>query len=222
MGVKYKVNSDFFKTWSKNMAYILGYLFADGSLEDASYLRGKYLRITSCDLSIIQAIRTAFGSEHKIVKLPPSTINGKCRHFLRIGDHAIYSDLISLGLTPRKSLTMVFPKCIPSNFMNDFIRGYFDGDGTFYCEKTKHGIIPRTVFTSGSKQFLESLSEVITNSCHLQRIKKVYVSHRSYQLVYKSKEATGLMNFMFRLVSDNDLYLDRKHKLYNNYKSALS
>ncbi|MDD5194138.1 MAG: LAGLIDADG family homing endonuclease [Candidatus Omnitrophica bacterium] len=205
------------------MAYILGYIFADGSLEDASYLRGKYLRITSCDISILQTIRRAFESEHKIIKLPPSTANGKYRYFLRIGDHNIYGDLINLGLTPRKSLTMIFPKCIPSNFMGDFIRGYFDGDGTFYCEKTKNRIIPRTVFTSGSKRFLESLSEVIASSCHLQRVKKVYNSHRSYQLVYKSKEAMELMDFMFRPASDKSFcFLDRKYKLYSNYKSALS
>jgi len=222
MEIKYKVNSNFFKSWSRNMAYILGYLFADGSLEDASYLRGKYLRVTSCDLSIIQEIRKAFDSEHKIVKLAPSTANGKPRYFLRIGDHTIYNDLINLGLTPKKSLTMLFPNNIPINFINDFIRGYFDGDGTFNCEKRKSNITPKVIFTSGSKQFLETLSGVITNSCSLQRIKKIYDSHRSYQLIYKSKEAITLMDFMFGCKNENILCLDRKHNLYSNYKSALS
>lgn len=45
MGIKYKVNEDFFNEWSHKMAYILGCYYADGSLEDATYLRGKYIRM---------------------------------------------------------------------------------------------------------------------------------------------------------------------------------
>lgn len=204
------------------MAYILGYLFADGSLEDASYLRGKYLRITSCDLTIVQAIRKAFDSEHKIIKLAPTTANGKPRYFLRIGDHIIYNDLLSLGLTPCKSLKMLFPKHIPSSLMSDFIRGYFDGDGTVYLEKRKNSYIPRAVFTSGSKKFLEGLSSIITSHCGLTRIKKIYDSHRSYQLVYKTKEATKVLDFMFNGMDNENIFLDRKYCIYNNFKSALS
>jgi len=222
MGIKYRVNSNFFKTWSRNMAYILGYLFADGSLEDASYLRGKYLRITSCDLSIIQAIRKAFESEHAVVKLAPTTANGKSRYLLRIGDHAIYNDLIRLGLTPNKSLTMLFPKYIPHNLMADFVRGYFDGDGTIYLEKRKNSYAPRAVFTSGSKKFLEGLSGVVTKYCDLIKIKKVYNSHRSYQLVYKTKEATKVLDFMFGRMNKENLFLERKYSIYSNFKSALS
>ena len=67
MGVKYKINSDFFKFWTPNMAYVLGFIAADGSLEDTSYLRGKYLRICSSDIEIIEKIKVAMASEHKIV-----------------------------------------------------------------------------------------------------------------------------------------------------------
>lgn len=204
------------------MAYILGYLFADGSLEDASYLRGKYLRITSCDLSIVQAIRKEFGSEHKIVKLAPTTVNGRPRYFLRIGDHAIYNDLINLGLTPNKSLTMLFPKHLPSSLMSDFVRGYFDGDGTLYLEKRKKSYSPRVVFTSGSKKFLENLSDVITKYCSLEEIKKIYASRRSYQLVYKTKKANKVLDFMFSKIDDKNIFLKRKYSIYNNSKSVLS
>jgi len=33
MGIKYQINSDFFKTWTQEMAYVLGFITADGSLE---------------------------------------------------------------------------------------------------------------------------------------------------------------------------------------------
>ncbi len=53
MGIKYQINRYFFKVLSPEMAYVLGFITADGSLEDASYLRGKYLRICSSDKEIL-------------------------------------------------------------------------------------------------------------------------------------------------------------------------
>jgi hypothetical protein len=51
MGIKYNVNSDFFKDWSPVMAYCLGFIYADGSLHRSA--RGHYLTITSTDEAII-------------------------------------------------------------------------------------------------------------------------------------------------------------------------
>lgn len=45
MGYKYNVDTLFFESWSPNMAYILGYIFADGCI-----LKDRYrLKIASCD-----------------------------------------------------------------------------------------------------------------------------------------------------------------------------
>jgi hypothetical protein len=57
MGVKYAINKNFFKKWTQEMAYTLGYLFADGSLEDASYIRGKYIRVSSVEKNNISKIK---------------------------------------------------------------------------------------------------------------------------------------------------------------------
>ena len=43
MGLKYPVNEKFFDAWSSEMAYVLGFIFADGSLEDSPNIRGKYI-----------------------------------------------------------------------------------------------------------------------------------------------------------------------------------
>lgn len=113
MGVKYAVNENFFEKWTPMMAYVLGYLYADGSLEDASYLRGRYLRLTSTDKELIDLTREALSSQHTIVTIPPDSPLRKTRYFLRIGNHKIYDDLLRLGLFPNKSLTMKFPAVAP-------------------------------------------------------------------------------------------------------------
>jgi len=138
MGIKYKVNEEFFDKWSSQMAYVLGLLYADGSLEDASYLRGKYIRLTSTDKELIFRVRRWLDSEHTIIiYLKPDSLYGKQRYFLRIGSHKLYNSLTKLGLYPNKSLTIKFPN-IPSKYLKDFIRGYFDGDGCVYLELSKN------------------------------------------------------------------------------------
>lgn len=71
MGIKYNVNSNFFKLWTPEMAYVLGFITADGSLEDASYLRGKYLRICSSDMEILDKIKAVMDSEHYTTVIKP-------------------------------------------------------------------------------------------------------------------------------------------------------
>jgi len=219
MGVKYKVNENLFKTWSRNSSYVLGLLFADGSLENAAYIRGKYVRLTSTDRSLIEQVKNSLNSQHKIVTIPPSG-KRKEQYLLRVGSHKIYNDLENLGLHPRKSLDMELPH-IPYRFLSDFVRGYFDGDGCLAFENMKnrpHNKL-KAIFTSGSKNFLISLSKVLKNRC-LGKSSKVYDSHRSYQLIYNSIDALRILEFIYSKVeSRNLLCLDRK---YNKYKNLIS
>lgn len=218
MGIKYSVNEEFFKIWSKPSAYIVGFIFADGHLENAPYIRGKYVRFTSTDYSILEQIKNALNSSHKIVTTPPT---GRCKekYLLRIGSHKIYNDLKALGLHPRKSLDMRFPE-IPYKFLPDFVRGYFDGDGTITFEKVKGRNSNRlkVIFTSGSKVFLLSLALALEKACAI-KLAKIYNSHRSYQLIYRSKEALNVLNFIYGMLSDSKgPYLERK---YNKYKQLI-
>ncbi len=214
MGVKYKVNENFFKTWARNSSYVLGLLFADGSLENAAYIRGKYVRLTSTDRSLIEQVKNTLNSQHKVVTIPSSG-NRKEQYLLRIGSHKIYNDLENLGLHPRKSLDMEFPH-IPYRFLSDFVRGYFDGDGCMALESVKNRPHNRlkVIFTSGSKEFLGSLSKNLKQRC-LGKTGKVYDSHRSYQLIYNSVDAVKILEFMYSKAWERKLlYLDRKYLKY--------
>ncbi|MDP3965465.1 MAG: LAGLIDADG family homing endonuclease, partial [bacterium] len=156
MGIRYRVNDAFFDTWSEEMAYVLGFLYADGSLEDASYIRGKYVRVTNTDQDRIVTIRRLLESEHTIVQHDKGG-NYKRRYLLRIGNSKMYNRLVRLGLTPHKSFTMEFPK-VPLKNLGSFVRGYFDGDGCVHIGRYKNKPSRlMTIFTSGSKKFLDKL-----------------------------------------------------------------
>lgn len=218
MGIKYSINEDFFKKWTQEMAYTLGYFYADGSMEDASYLRGKYIRFSSAEKNNILKIKNWMNSQHKIVER--KTVDGKRAYLLRIGSHMMYNDLIKLGLYPNKSLTIKFPK-IPKNFINHFVRGYFDGDGCVrICMKkgkVQIEIINKlcTVFTSGSKDFLIELARKIKESAQTDLL-KVYDSHRSFMLSYTTADSVKIFKFMYGKTK-KPVYLERKAAIYGRY-----
>lgn len=218
--MKYLVNEKFFDSWNSDMAYILGYFYADGSLEDASYLRGKYIRVTSIDRTTIENIKLRLRSQHTIVEYEGYK-NRKPRYLLRIGDRVLYDSLIKLGLYPNKSLTITIPK-IPKKYVRHFIRGYFDGDGCVYFEhgrgKNKKIIIKglRTIFTSGSKNFLFQLSKLLGENKICSAGRKVYSSHRSFQLRYSTKDSLRLFLFLYEGSRDL-LFLQRKYDTFHKY-----
>ena len=219
MGIRYKVNEAFFDAWSHEMAYVLGFIYADGSLEDASYIRGKYVRVTNTDLDRIETIKSLLVSEHTIV-IEDKGGNYKRRYLLRIGSSKIYNRLTALGLTPRKSLTMIFPK-VPIKYLGSFVRGYFDGDGCVYLEMRETGRPKKlqTVFTSGSRMFLKQLHG------HLQLHAGVTGSglyqHGSakgaYQLRYSSRDSFRLFKLMYGRLTNGDLLLHRKYDIFKRY-----
>jgi len=213
MGIKYKIDYNFFKKWTPKMAYVIGFIFADGSLEDAPYIRGKYIRIANTDLFIIQKIKKVIKSGHTIVRRQYDHPNRKDLFLLRIGSHKIYNDLLKFGLCPRKSLIIKFPK-MPKKYFLYFLRGYFDGDGSI-MSRGKYGV--KIAFTSGSLDFLKSLAIILSDNLNV-KLQRVYNSHRSYQLCYRTYESLDILKFIYK-DKLNGLYLKKKYRIYINLLS---
>ena len=152
---------------------MLGFWFADGYMS----IEKSYRVVIVCgDKSILRQIRSAFSSSHPLKKrkekgsYAPTWSLSLCSKYL-------YEQLQSLGGTRRKSLTLRWPK-VPANYLADFVRGYFDGDGSVFFVtyiRTKDKRMTRelrTNFTSGSRQFLEELMRVLNDQIDLP-IKKI-------------------------------------------------
>ena len=208
------------------MAYVLGYLFADGSMYKS--VRGSYINVTSVDKYTIEKIKVLLGSEHTVVERKPKFVHFKHQnksyktrtaYSLRIGNRALYDDLLGLGMYPSKSLTVKIPN-IPSGALPHFVRGYFDGDGCVYLERGK-GLIQKSIlkrlsviFTSGSEDFLTGLRQRLEKNLGISQ-GKVYNGNRAYRLRYNTRDTMRLFQFMYR---DSDgLYLERKFDIFRAY-----
>ena len=212
------------------MAYVLGYLYADGCVMDARSSRAQYMMVISKDRGSIELIKRLLNSEHPILIREPyearhrdnKIYQSSQSYILRIGSKEIYKDLCVFGLHPNKSKSILFPS-IPAKSLPDFIRGYFDGDGCVHVEigegvngkKTLKRL--RAIFTSGSYKFLEELAGVLTNKVLVKR-RKIYRSQRAFQLRYSTTDSISLFKFLYRDTPHN-LMLKRKFEVFARYFS---
>ena len=209
------------------MAYVLGFLYADGNITNSIPSRAQYIHFYSVDKHILESIRTVLSSNHTIQIIPASMrtfANGvyksKQAFKLRIGSREMYQDLINLGVVPNKSKIIAFPH-IPKQYLGSFIRGNFDGDGCVFLQKakgiTKPMIIKKlsAIFTSGSCHFLEGLARVLKNNLSISH-DRIYNGTRSFQLRYSTKDSIKIFKFIYENCSLG-LYLERKSNIFNEY-----
>lgn len=163
--VRYFQNID-----TKEKAYILGFIAADGYIvksNKSSMTLGIQIHIK--DISILKFIRTQIGSEKEL-----TYPNDKMVRFT-LSNKELIQDLFNLGITQRKSLTLInVLSNFSSKYHSDFISGYLDGDGSIVksnkitkkFNKSKNMIIEypslsTTVSFRGTKALLEAFIPVI-------------------------------------------------------------
>ena len=111
--------------WTANLAYAIGLIATDGYLSKD----GLLIDLTSSDREQLINFSKCVGFPFRI----GNKLNSRGDQNLRIQfkNRIFYDFLLSIGLTPRKSLTMG-ELAIPDKYFFDFLRGCFDGDGCFY------------------------------------------------------------------------------------------
>lgn len=198
---KYSVNEDYFKTWSNNMAYILGFFFADGMVaRDA-----QIISFSQKEKGILENIRDEMQSNHPIIQNKDTGV-----YILNINSKIMRTDLITLyDLMPNKARQIKFLQ-VPKQYLSHFIRGYFDGDGHVKYEKYFVNIV------GGSKQFMLTLRDHIENA----GFKTKFVDYKTDFRVYVSGRKT-LKQFSNWLYKNKGLYLMRKYNIFMQEKLSM-
>jgi hypothetical protein len=206
---------DFFYTWSNEMAYVLGFMIADGFVFKNP--RGSsYFGIATTDREIVEKIRFVLGSNHKIGVRKYKNPEWKICYVLQIGSKEVVEFIKRFGLIANKSLNINFPKNIPNKFLRHFVRGYFDGDGGVYLKqhwrknRGKLYWVFQVYFVSGSKKFLEGLHDALKGCVKGGFINK---KKRGYALVFSHSDGLALARFMYKGVS-KEVFLERKYNIF--------
>lgn len=196
--------------WTSNFAYAIGLIVTDGCLSGD----GRHVLFVSNDKEQIKNYLTALKIKNRVGRTTSSFTSNKA-YRIQFSDVIFYRFLVSIGLTPAKSLTVGKIK-IPDEYFFDFLRGCLDGDGCSYSywdKRWKSSFMFYICFASGSKSFVDWLrSEILVMSklCgSLSTHRKKGTKNDYHQLKYSKYEAIKLAELIYK--NKKGLKLKRKY-----------
>jgi len=216
----YSVNQDFFKTWTPEMAYVLGYFTADGCLigyrHKNSYAIGRSVRISSKDKQILYDIARVIEWSGPVREGRSNRKFGKyiCKteYELVIGSKIMFSDLLALNLTERKSFTTTPPDNIPFDMLSHYCRGVIDGDGTIASRKehSKKLAYLTVRMYSPNKDYAIWFNNSVADAVGVPR-NTISWNKTCWGMKYSASKARLICDWLY---SDSTIQLDRKMKYY--------
>ena len=118
---------------------------------------------------------------------------------------------MQLGVTPKKSLTLNFPK-IRQIQLNHFIRGIIDGDGNVRYVKRDRSPYFEITIASGSKKFCKGLVSTIKQKTGIDtNIRKA--KENTYIIQYSCSKGKRLADYVY---ANANIFLERKYLAYKN------
>lgn len=199
---------------TKDKAYWLGFLYADGYVSNAK--NDIEIGLAEKDLEHLNKARTFFKTDrplHKKVK----RVKGKeyVGYKLTVTSQKLKNDLINKGCVNNKSLILKFPTTeqVPQSLLPDFVRGYFDGDGS-----VTHANYGRQIAAEilGASDFIDGLNDWVGFDSTKHSFNHSVETFR-IQLFGKKAES-----FYERIYSNPHIYLDRKYMKYVNFAPSTS
>jgi hypothetical protein len=223
MPVYKKVNRDFFKKWTPDMAYVLGFFAADGYIT-VNKRGASFWSIQITDEDLIYKIKNCIGAEHKIGERIGKG-NNKNLYRLQIGSFEMCDDLNKLGYKENKTKSLFLPK-VPGKYFSHFVRGYFDGDGNVWVgylhkERKMPDLGITCTFTSCSLSFLVRLKDRL-NQVGLLGGSIIKNKENYCRLSYGTKDALKLFNFMYNSIDlkKDGLFLKRKVAVFERFEKT--
>lgn len=214
-----KYNNELKTINTQEKAYLLGFLYGDGTITTYKEKSGRerfLTKISIIDEDLILQLKECF-SFFNLGKFDYSKYNpnsGKQVSIARSSKEQ-YQDLLSNGLYPRKSYENASKLRMPDidkDLISHFIRGFFDADGSVYTRAKRKNLIS-IEFSSISLEFLNCINSHLKlqdiNSWKIITKEARGKGKQSYYILsfIKTCEIQKLISFMYR---DASICLKRK------------
>lgn len=217
---KYKlIDENMFKQIdTEEKAYIIGLLWSDGHNHHTNQSGTISISLNEDDVDILEKVKKVFygNVDRPLYKVNKKKVNVKWKnqYSLCVCSKIISYDLLNLGMVSNKTFSIKMPDNIPSELVNHFLRGVFDGDG--------HFTIPRrnsfdcTFGITGNMFLLKQIQDLFFNKLGLKYTKiNITDNPKIGRLRYTGiKSVNKIYNFLYQ---NSSLYMERKFKKFNDF-----
>lgn len=202
--------------------YFLGFFAADGyNYEKENQIK---IKIQQDDKILLDKFNQWFDSNRPLWNTE--------EHKVRDGKEVVYKSftlvltskylcqrLSELGMPQTKTETIRFPKNIPQEYMNHYIRGYFDGDGSISITRTNaHGEIIPTISIVGNVKFIEALKNILTSEINISPVYSV--SNTNTYAVLKIAKLKDIETFGNYIYNNSNVSLQRKQVKFEEFLNS--
>lgn len=207
---KYNVDFDYFKNWSVEMAYLLGFICADGHI--ASSRNSLLIQLHKKDKYILENFMKFMKFEGKLYDYSSKTT---CT--LHISSKKITQDLMNFGLTRHKSQELKWIEQTPDQYVSHFVRGYFDGDGHVGLAQAHNPNNKKLIIKLVSTlPFIERL-KIEFQKHYGSECGSIVDNNTYYELVYTGSNHTkSFLDWIYK-DSTEETRLKRKYDIYNDF-----
>jgi len=220
----YDCDHNFFSKENEETFYVAGFIAADGcvkthSSSDNSFQLQIGLSMEDKDflLKIKEILKTEAPIHDYLVKNSKRNPkwNDCWKSELTVTSKKMFDDLSRFDVVPRKSLILTFPEWMKTHpLKRHFIRGYNDGDGSFYLGELKDGRTVEQVYFAmrGTPAFLKVVRDILEKECGLEeRHKCVRISSGHGTLEYGGNGVISqIADYLYQ---DATIYLPRKRDI---------
>lgn len=199
------------------MSYVFGFVVADGCVVKRRGRMDSYIfNITSKDREHLFRIRKALKSDYPISEKNNS--QGKVYYQIQITNIKVCKDLMKLGILPRKTHNLGRLE-IPNKYFPDFVRGFFDGDGTVYIYKVNGVWQIKAEFVSSSSSFIEGFNQQLCAYLDIPQksVHKFKPKDRmtQYNICFYVDDCRKLEKLIYK--NSSCLCLERKYKIFKKW-----
>lgn len=214
---KYFIN-DNYNFNSHNGAWLLGFIAADGYLPTPKNAKNRVtISLAEKDEDVLILIAEELKYTGKIFHYEN---NGFPCVSLSFTSKMIRQQIESYGIGNNKTFQLKYlPSNLSDEYLIDFIRGYFDGDGSIYEPQGKK---INTSFTCASKEFLDEIRSFLYKKYNitLATIHESFRVHPVYDIKYYVQDSLKLCDLFYNndylaLPRKKNHYLKIKEKYFN-------
>jgi hypothetical protein len=217
---RYTLNENYFDLIdSSDKAYFLGLLYADGNVSNTQDGYRVKIGLQERDSYILEKFARYCNFNGPILFRKKVTERHQNQKLLQIYSKSFYNGACKHGLHDNKTMTLKFPE-IDHQYLNHFIRGYFDGDGCVFIKKYKDQ-------TSTSIHFLGTYNMCLSIKTHLTKIlnlrsnTKILPKKSIFKYTINDrKDLLKVIKFLYNGM--NDCYLTRKLEKCNEVENYIN